>query len=263
MSKAVSLADDSTSSERLINLCFEAVFSQLGRYLSLMKSLDPIDWKLFVKKRNKQRSSGNQNFEHEDKELEDEKSIEETEYLKHEEIRLEEEKEKQRNEETKVENSRSRDFINEMIEDQTDKEFKKINKFYDADTITKCLRMVDLFTSMAVINAELRQSMSKAFDRKILFSLIKMMLSSRHTHGVIIINILSNLSRSLSDLNIFNDTFDHFNNDIHVSALLEKETKAKFADSSLVMFLFKYLLHIRSHQWNKRIFASSGAYDVS
>ena len=75
MKQDSSLVED--ASESLITKLWNAIYWELNRYTKIIRGFDPIDWKAFVKWRNKMRSDGQAISEDNIIELDDEKTLEE------------------------------------------------------------------------------------------------------------------------------------------------------------------------------------------
>ena len=250
------------ATETLILRCFNTVFDQVNRYTELIKSFDPIDWTLFVKKRNTMRENGRNMEEHDISELEDEKTPDQLQ----EERDREQEEEKKRDaerEEASTNDNIPRDRVTELLVDQTEKEFKKIYQLYDKNFITKLLRMLDVFTSVALLHPSLKYYVIKTFTSISVASLLNLAMVCQHRHGVIIVNILKNLADCLFSTEIFNDAIDMLKKNNQIQQLMKMSTKTSFGDSKFLEFLFKLLISIRSKQWDQRDFTGSDAYDFS
>jgi len=172
LSNTMKSSEPNPATLSLIDKCFGVIFGQLRRYTRFVKSFNAIDWKLFCKKRNQIRELGG-SFEPEDDKIDfpDELPEDYWEYLQQEELKEEEKLEKQREEDSKRENANPRDHINEIITDQTKKETKKVFQMYDGKTLTKMLRFVDIFVSIATQDEKFKSYAASTFTSDVISEL--------------------------------------------------------------------------------------------
>jgi alpha-tubulin suppressor-like RCC1 family protein len=248
--------------ENLLASSFETIFTQLRRYTELLSGYDPIDWKTFVKKRNYLRSIGSSLPQEDPIELADEKTNEQKEEEKKEEEKWFEDLEERR-EEAKNNNYGIPDIIEEINTRNGEKEVKKIQKMFDHKVISKMIRLLEVFTSIALKNDQIHEFVLKVTQPVQLSILWKLLLTDNFLHGIAIMKIINNLMKIGIELSIFDEAI-HFLKDFSVAKeLLNLKPKTSFEGSIFLQFLFNYLLSIRSCQWAKRDFESSGAYNIS
>ena len=113
-----------------------------------------------------------------------------------EEDKKAEELETQREEDAKGEDGAARDYISEIISDLTHKEMEKTYKMYNKETITKLLRILDVFTSIATLNDAFKAYAINTFSSEVISVLLDLSMTCRSSHGVIILSIFKNLLKS-------------------------------------------------------------------
>jgi len=246
--------------EVLLASTFEIVFEQLTRYAKIVESFDPIDWKLFVKRRNQMRVSRQDLAIDDSLPFEDEKTEEEK-------LKEAEEDKKQAEEDLKQqdapEDGSSRDRVVEAIERQTDKEFKKLNSMYDEKVILKLLRMLELFTAIAVKSSHIHQFVLQVTRPTQIKALVHLLLNCQSRHGMITLKILTNLLRIGIDTSTLDSSFVELKEAGIGSDIFDIQTKVQFDGCPFLQFCYSFLYKIRSSQWDKRRIESYGAYNIS
>lgn len=69
----------------------------------------------------------------------------------------------------------------------------KIYKIYDKITITKLLRILDVFTSIATLNDVFKTYTINTFNSDVISVLLDLSMTCMSSHGVIILSIFKNL----------------------------------------------------------------------
>jgi hypothetical protein len=251
--------------EVLLASSFEIIFEQLERYTDLIQNMDPIDWQVFVDKRNEMRRN-NSNIDHEDDSpFQDEKTEEEIKKEEEEEQKLIQEREEELKKQSEDDESSNFDAqkFNDIVSRRKDKEIKKIKSIYDDKVILKLLRLLEVFTAIALKNSEIHRFVMQVTRPSQILSLINLLLNCRPRQGMITLKIFSNLVK----IGIASKTLDDAVNDVGKNPLgqelMSLETTVKFENSPFLQFFFNALLSIRSSQWDKRRLESYGAYNIS
>ena len=245
--------------ELLLGSCFEIVFEQIARYAKIIDSFDPIDWKLFVQKRNKLRFT-NQSLKIDDSlPFDDEKTIEEKQKEVEDELKEEEKNAKEQSEN----GGNKKDQIAEYLLKQTDKEINKMNSMYDDKVILKLLRLVELFTSIAIKSTNIHKFVLQVTRPPQIKSLVYLLLTCQSRHGMMTLKILRNLLQIGIEKSTLDSSFSELREIETVKEIFEMKTKVVFEDWPFIQFCYNYLLKIRSSQWDKRRIESYGAYTIS
>ena len=122
------------------------------------------------------RSNGQAILEDDPIELDDEKTLEEL-LEEQEKQKLRDEETEKSREELSVSGSQVRNRIDEILEDRADLEMKKIKKLYDEKVIIKLLRMLELFTSISLINKKVAEYVDKVMSDEFIVLLLKLLLT--------------------------------------------------------------------------------------
>lgn len=194
-------------------------------------------------------------------ELDDEKTLEEILEEQNKQRAAEEQTEKARQEQS-IANSQQRNRIEEILEDRADLELKKIGKMYDDKTISKLLRMLDMFTSVSLVNQNIARYASKIVSDDFIVLLLKMMVMCQSRHALIISKVLHNLCLLESGPDLLDSACLKLS-DSESSETFKLNSVSQFKESPFLKFVFDLLLSIRSNQWRSQDFASSGEYEVS
>ena len=248
--------------EVLLASSFEIIFEQLTRYTKLIESSDPIDWKLYVAERNRMRIN-NENLDAEgNAPLEDEKTEEEKAKEADEEQKQIEEEEKKLAEEAE-QNGVSRDKVREVLDRQKTKEIKKIHAKYDDDVTLKLLRLLEIFTAIALKNKQIHQFVLQVTRPVQISTLIHLLLNCQPKHGMATLKIFNNLIKIGIETGTLDESFKDIEDTPWGKKLYQTETKVRFEDCPFLQFCYNLLLYIRSSQWDKRRLQSYGAYNIS
>jgi hypothetical protein len=249
--------------EVLLASSFEVIFIQLTRYSKFIETFDPINWELFVKKRNEMRSLGH-SFNPEDGYVfEDEKTQEEIEKEREEEEKKITEEDAKLDEEAKQGGS-SRDRIKQAIERQTKKELEKVHTLYDEKVVLKLLRLLEMFTCIALKNDKIHQFVIQVTRPSQIKSIVNLLLNCQSRHGLVALKIFNNLIKIGVEKGVMDEAFlEYKSTSDEGRRLFEMETKVVFEDCPFVQFCYNLLLKIRSSQWDKRSLESYGSYNIS
>jgi hypothetical protein len=249
--------------EVLLATSFEIIFNQLNRYTKLSSEMAPIDYKLYVSKRTEMRKNGEIiDWENSEKPIEDEKTEED---IKKE---LEEEKKEiealqARIAEDVASGDNNLDLVSELLKMRKDKEMKKLHSLYDDKVILKLLRLLEVFTAIALKNNHVHQFVMQVARPAQVFELTKLLLNCRPRQGTVTLKIFSNLIKIGVSSQTLDDAFVEFKKTEIGAELLGLETKVTFEDCPFLQFFYNLLYSIRSSQWDKRRLESYGSYNIS
>jgi hypothetical protein len=192
--------------EILLASSFEIIFQQLTRYTSMVTKFDPIDYKLFVARRNEMRALNQPLDVDEDVPFEDEKTEEDRQKEAEEEKKLQEEEDKKLDEEAQQDGA-SRDRVKELHKRRTEKEMKKLNTMYDEKVVHKILRLLEMFTAIALKSSDVHKFVIQVTGPSQLNSLAHLLMYCKSRHGLIILKIFNNLIQIGIDQGTLDETF--------------------------------------------------------
>jgi hypothetical protein len=257
-SKDSTAKDKSDAAMSVINV----IVWQLNRYCEYVNNFNPVDYKLFVKMRNEHRVKGTKFAPEESEYLEDELNLEQTEALRQEELKIEEEKEKKRQEDGQVENALKRDRIQEIVKDRTEKELKKLTKMYDQVYVSKLLRLLETFTTVAQTNLNVRHHLEKALRGETLALLLRLLVTSQARHGIIVVKILTNVVNLGIVQDIIQNSEDLFSTDGEFRKVMGIESHVTFEGAKFLEFCFKFCLSALNPSDSSNKLSNSGHYYV-
>ena len=211
--------------EVLLASSFEIIFEQLNRYTKLISNMDPIDYKLFVEKRNEMRANNEEVQKDENTPIEDEKTEED---LKAEEET--EEKERAEREKAEEENEEDYDKVKEILKVRKNKEIKKLNSLYDDKVVLKLLRLLEVFTAIALKNKQIHQFVMQVTRPMQILELTKLLLNCRPRQGMITTKIFSNLIKIGISSKTLDDAFTDLANLELGKELMSIKTLTQFED---------------------------------
>lgn len=214
--------------EILLGTSFEVLFEQIARYNKYIEQFDPIDWKLFVTHRNKLRFS-NQSLSIDDSlPFEDEKTEQEKQAEAEEEMKREQEEDAKIAQE--AEEGNVRDKVELAIEKQTNKEIKKLNSIYDEKIILKLLRLIEMFTSIALKNSHIHQFVLKVTRPSQIKVLVHLLINCQSKHGIMTLKIMINLLKIGIDKSTLDNSFVELKEMETVREIFEMNTKVNFGE---------------------------------
>ena len=146
--------------------------------------------------------------------------------------------------------------------DQKEDEPEKEEIGYDEKVITKLLRLIDVFTSIAIKDSKMHSFVTKVARPEELLCLINLLLNSKSTHGLIILKIFENLIKIKLDKNTIDEAIAHYKQTDSGKKVFSIETKFK-SKCLFLQFCYNLLFDIRSKQWNKLHSESDGRYNMS
>ena len=249
--------------EVLMATSFEIIFIQLSRYSKFIENFDPIDWQLFVKTRNQMRASGENLNVQDDIVFEDEKTVEEISKERDDEAKEIEEEDKRLEEEAKQEGAAPRNKAREILDRKTKKELEKVSTLYDEKVILKLLRLLEVFTSIALKDSKIHSFVVQVTRPTQILSLISLLLNCQSKHGLITLKIINNLLKVGIDKGTIDEALNEYKNTDSGKKLFAIKTKAQFEDSAFLQFFYNLLYTIRISQWEKRSYESYGSYNIS
>lgn len=158
------------------------------------------------------------------------------------------------------EDDEQQDKVKQKIEEKQTKEIDKIKKLYEQNFISRFLKIIDVFTSVALINQDCLGIVIKVSTPSELSTLIELLPFSAPRHGQIILRIIDNLIRSGVPGEIFEESIKRMDDQksIHFQ-ILERKTQAHF-DSKFLQFLYNFAHKIRSSIFTDSKFESHNGY---
>ena len=111
--------------------------------------------------------------------------------------------------------------------DQKEDEPEKEEIGYDEKVITKLLRLIDVFTSIAIKDSKMHSFVTKVARPEELLCLINLLLNSKSTHGLIILKIFENLIKIKLDKNTIDEAIAHYKQTDSGNKVFSIETKFK------------------------------------
>jgi hypothetical protein len=250
------------ATETLMQNCFFIVFEQLNRYCGMLKSFDPIEYKLFMNKVDALKEKNDGLERDASNTFDDEFSPEELQQRREEEKKEELDRENSRQEDSKQENASGRNYIEEIINDDTNREIKKLTNMYDHSTVTKLLRLLDMLISVASFNSNMKYYALRTLKSLEISNLISLSLVCSPDHARTIFNIFKNFVQVSPDEKILEESFGFLHSESQAVKILEMPTKIKVT-SKFLQFLFNFIVKIRNSQWEGRHFESSGSLELS
>ena len=121
-----------------------------------------------------------------------------------------------------------RDKVEIAIEKQTNKEVKKLNSIYDDKIVLKLLRLIKIFTSIALKNTQIHQFVLKVTRPAQIKVLVHLLINCQSKHEIMTLKILTNLLKIGIDKNTLDNSFIELKEMESVKEIFEMETKVKF-----------------------------------
>ena len=131
-------------------------------------------------------------------------------------------------------------------------EFKKDDQDktkYDHKVMVKLLRLIEMFTSVAIRNDGIRDFVIRVAQSEQVLTLARLLVSCKSRHGLIILKIFENLINIRFDKNTLDKSFDKYEKSKIGKAVFDIDTKTKFNDCPFLQFLYNLWFDIRSRQW--------------
>jgi hypothetical protein len=143
--------------------------------------------------------------------------------------------------------------VKEHLDGMETEEMKLINKLYAESFIRRLLRLIEMFTSVALTSSQPLALVSKVASPYMLFTLLNIISIASPRTKMLALKIITNIIRIGIPAQIFEQTIkllEQTPNSLG-NKILTVESKIKFESSSFLSFLFKYMLYIRSAMFNK------------
>ena len=140
-----------------------------------------------------------------------------------------------------------------------------MKKLYEPNFISRFLRIIEIYTSVALRNSDCFALVLKVSTPNELTSLIELLVYAQPRHGLIILKILENLIALGIPQELFEESIQRLlsaEGSVHKRLIDNTKTEIKF-ESKFIQFLFSYSLSIRKSMWSESRFESHGAYNVS
>lgn len=143
---------------------------------------------------------------------------------------------------------------------------KLIYKIYAETFVRRLLRLVEIFTSIALTSAHPLSMVSKVANPYMMYTLFNLMLVSAPRSKLIALRIIKNLISIGIPAQVFETTLnmlDQNKNSIGYRMINGVDTVVKFESSRFLTFFFNYMLSIRQGMWNNQEVQSHGSYEIS
>jgi len=144
--------------------------------------------------------------------------------------------------------------VKEHLDGMETEEMKLINKLYAESFIRRLLRLIEMFTSVALTSSQPLALVSKVASPYMLFTMLNIILIASPRTKMLALKIITNIIRIGIPAQIFEQTIkllEQTPNSLGNKILTTVESKITFESSSFLSFLFKYMLSIRSAMFNK------------
>ena len=128
-----------------------------------------------------------------------------------------------------------------QIKKGNNKETKKDDKNktkYDHKVIVKLLRLLEIFTSIAIRNDRIHDFLIKVTQPQQVITLARLLVSCKSRHGLIILKIFENLINIRFDKNTLDVSFDKYKRSKFGKAVFDIDTKTRFDDCPFLQFLY-------------------------
>jgi hypothetical protein len=144
--------------------------------------------------------------------------------------------------------------VKEHLDGMETEEMKLINKLYAESFIRRLLRLIEMFTSVALTSSQPLALVSKVASPYMLFTMLNIILIASPRTKMLALKIITNIIRIGIPAQIFEQTIkllEQTPNSLGNKILTTVESKITFQSSNFLSFLFKYMLSIRSAMFNK------------
>ena len=224
--------------EILLSSCFELIFHHLNQHYHKIEGIDLLENDLEEKKKN---------------------IDEENEYDIPVEFLSDEEDESTNRDIFDISGSKINRDRNESKKQNQKEEKSK----YGHKVIVKLLRLLEVFTSIAIRNQRIHDFVTKITQSAQIIALARLLVSCKSRHGLIILKIFENLISIKFDRDILYKSFAKYKKSEVGKLVFDIETKTKFKDCPFLQFLYNLWFEIRSKQWRESETSKIGTYRLS
>ena len=168
--------------------------------------------------------------------------------------------------EDNAEEEEVKDKVKEKVEEKENKEIEKLKKIYEDKYVTRFLKLIEIFTSIASSQSGVLGMVLKVATPEELTILVDLLVYAPPRHGLSILKIIDNLIRVNIPHELFDESVKRLAKDeksIHYKIMNEITPINKFPNSPFVKFLYNFTISIRSSMWKDSLFDSSGSYALS
>ena len=109
---------------------------------------------------------------------------------------------------------------------------------YGYKVIVKLLRLIEVFTSIAIRNDKIQDFVVRVTQSQQVLTLARLLVSCNSRHGLIILKIFENLINIKFDKGTFDKSFDKYKKSKIGKAVFDIEAKTKFDDCPFLQFLY-------------------------
>lgn len=164
--------------------------------------------------------------------------------------------------------------MREKVEEKENKELDKLKKLYEEKYVTRFLKLIEIFTSIASNQSGVLGMVLKVATPQELTVLVDLLVYAPPRHGMSIVKIIDNLIRIGIPHEIFDESVTRLSkeeNSQHskilsnhsISLTMYIDLQDRFKEYPFLRFLYNYTLSIRSSMWNESVFESNGAFNLS
>lgn len=163
----------------------------------------------------------------------------------------------------KADDDETTDKVKAKVEEKQNKEIEKLKKLYETKFISRFLKIIEVYTSIAQINSDLLGVCIKVSTPEELSTLLELLMYSCPRHGMIILKIVDNLIRSGVPSEIFEESIQRVlsqENSPH-QHILSLQTTVTFK-TKFLQFLYNYSLKTNQSLWSDNKFESHGQFNA-
>ena len=154
--------------------------------------------------------------------------------------------------------------FDDIHKDNQMKDNTEIFAMYDKKVVLKFLRLLEIFTSIAVKSKQINQFVLRVTNSDHIQTLLKLFLKCRLTqHAMIILKIFGNLIKLGVGMNTLDEAMTEVKTTTWSKQLFDTKTKANFGECAFLQFCYNSLLNIRASQWSEHKLQSYGSYNIS
>ena len=141
-------------------------------------------------------------------------------------------------------------------------DYEKAVKMYDKSVVLKLLRLLEIFTAIAVKSKGINHFVAQVANPKLISTLMELSVMCQEIqHSMVVMKILSNLITLGVAHDVINETFAQIKNGSWGKPMFTVNTKADF-ENNFLQHCYNSLVEVRSKQWQKEQ-KNYGAYATS
>ena len=130
-------------------------------------------------------------------------------------------------------------------------DYVKAVKMYDKSVVLKLLRLLEIFTAIAVKSKGINHFVAQVANPKLISTLMELSVMCQEIqHSMVVMKILSNLITLGIAHDVINETFAQIKNSSWGKPIFTVNTKADF-ENNFLQYCYNSLVEVRSKQWQK------------